>query len=172
MVLPEVLDAWDERDVTPRMPGRTGLSRVADDGVVGCERPEAARRIMAGRPKHVARFGLPMHPPQTVRLSCRTPDARKAADPGDGPVELLGLTHDWARSRRGYGVIQRQTSGKRLRRAQKARWPWGRSARHTALPEPDRPVCQKRRGHDPDDGMRGNSRRLDTRCKYVAKAWR
>ena len=50
IVLPEVLDAWDERDVKPRMNGRTVLLRVSDDCVIGCEREDDARRSMAVLP--------------------------------------------------------------------------------------------------------------------------
>jgi hypothetical protein len=49
------------------MKGRTFLIRFADDFVIGCEREEDARRIMAVLPKRFARFGLTMHPTQTVK---------------------------------------------------------------------------------------------------------
>jgi hypothetical protein len=170
--LPEVLDAWYERDVRPRMKGRTVLIRVADDVVIGCEWEEDARRIMAVLPKRFARFGLTIHPTKTVLVSFRKPDSRTEADPGNGTCECLGLTHDWARSRRGDWVITRNTSGKRLRRAQKALWQWCRSSRHPSLPEQYRQLCQKLRGHYQYDGIRGHDRRLDTLCKYAAQAWR
>jgi hypothetical protein len=141
-----VLDAWYERDVKPRMKGRTFLTRFADDFVIGCEREEDARRIMAVLPKRCARFGLTLHPTKTGVVSFRKPDSRKEADTGPGTVEGLGLTHDWASSRRGYWVIKRQTSGKRLRRAQTALWQWCRSSRHPSLPAQYRQWCQKLRG--------------------------
>jgi RNA-directed DNA polymerase len=168
----EVLDAWDERDVKPRMKGRTWRIRVADDGVIGCERGGAARRIMAGLPTRVARFGRTMHPTKTGLVSVRKPDSRQEADPGHGTCELRGLTHDGARSRRGDGVITRNTSGQRRRRAQKALGQWCRSDRHPSRPEPSRQWCQTRRGPYQYDGIRGHYRRLDTLCTEAAKAWR
>ena len=123
IVLHEVLDAWDERDVRPRMNGRTVLIRCAHACVIGCEREADARRIMAVLPQRCARFGLTMHPTQTVLVAFRKPDARQEADTGHGTCACLGCPHDWARSRRGSWVIQRNTSGTRLRRAQQARWP-------------------------------------------------
>jgi RNA-directed DNA polymerase len=170
--LHEVLDEWYERDVNPRMKGRPWRIRLADAGVIGCERGGDARRIMAVLPKRFARVGRTLHPTKTVLVSFRKPDARQEADTGPGTCELLGFTHDWARSRRGYWVIKRNTSGQRLRRAPKALWPWCRSYRHTSLPEQYRPWCPKLRGHYQSDGIRGNYRRLDTLCKYAAKAWR
>ena len=167
-----VLDAWDERHVQPRMKGRTFLIRCADACVIGCEREEDARRIMAVLPKRFARFGLTIHPTKTVLVTFRKPDSRQEADTGNGTFELLGLTHGWARSRRGYWVIKRNTAGTRLRRAQPSLWPWCRSHRHTPRQAPYRQWCQKRRGHYQDDGIRGNYRRLETRCTYAARAWR
>jgi len=120
--LHEVLDAWYERDVKPRMKGRTFLLRFADDFVIGCEREENARRIMAVLQKRVAHFGLTIHPTKTVLVSFRKRASRQETDTGNGTFELLGLTHDWARSRRGYWVIKGETAGKRLWRAQKSLW--------------------------------------------------
>jgi hypothetical protein len=93
--------------------------------------------------------------------------AGRVMEPRNG---YIGSTHYWARSRRGYWVIKRKTPGKRLRRAQKALWQWCRSYRSTSLPELYRQLCQKLRGHNQYYGIRGNYRRLDTLCKYAAKA--
>jgi len=120
--LHEVLDAWYEPDVKPRMKGRTFLLRFADDFVIGSEREEDARRIMAVLPKRVAHCGVTMHPTKTVLVSFRKPASRQETDTGNGTFELLGLTHGWARSRRRYWVIKGKTAGKRLRRAQKSLW--------------------------------------------------
>jgi RNA-directed DNA polymerase len=147
MFLHEGLEAWYERDGTPRMNGRTCLIRGADDVVIGCEREEDARRIMAVLPKRVARFGLTLHPTKTGRVSFRKPDARQEADTGHGTCELRGLTPDWARSRRGSWVIKRKTAGQCLRRAQQALWQWGRSYRPPSLPEQYRQWGRKLRGH-------------------------
>ena len=146
--LPEGLDAWVDRDVKPRRQSRTCLLRCVDDVVIGGERAEDARRIMAVLPTRVARFRLTIHPPQTVLVACRKPDSRQEAAMGDGTVEVLGVTHDWARSRRGSWVITRNTAGTRRWRAQQSRWQW----------------CQTRRGHYPSDGIRGHDRALDALC--------
>jgi Reverse transcriptase (RNA-dependent DNA polymerase) len=105
--LHEVLDEWCEREVRPRMKGRCFLIRFADDFVIGCELEGDARRIMAVLPKRFARFGLRMHPTKTVLIAFGRPEARPGADQGNGTFDLLGLTHYWARSRR--GVLGDQT---------------------------------------------------------------
>jgi hypothetical protein len=101
---------------------RTFLLRFADDVVIGCEREGDTRRIMAVLQKRFARFGLTIHPTKTVLVSFRKPGSRQEADTGNGTFAFLGFTHYWSRSRRGSWVIKRKTSGKRLRRAQKALW--------------------------------------------------
>jgi group II intron reverse transcriptase/maturase len=170
--LHEVLDAWDERDVRPRMNGRTFLLRCADDCVIGCEREADARRIMAVLPKRVARVGLTMHPTKTGLVACRKPGSHGESDTGNGTGECLGLTHDWTKSRRGSWVIKRNTASKRLRRTMKARWRWCRDQRHTPLTGQHRIVCQKRRGHDQYDGIRGHDPRLQQLYEHAGHAWR
>jgi len=98
--------------------------------------------------------------PATVRVPLREPGSRKEADPGNDTYACRGWTPDRSRSRRGDWAITRKTAGQRLYRAQKVRWPWCCSARHTSLPEPYRQWCQTRRGHYQDDGIRGHDRRL------------
>src|SRR5438552_3222835 len=52
--LHEVLDAWFEREVKPRLRGWASLIRYADDVVIAVAREEDARRVLAVLPK---RFG-------------------------------------------------------------------------------------------------------------------
>jgi group II intron reverse transcriptase/maturase len=170
--LPEVLDAWYERDVRPRMRGRTVLPRFADALGIGCEREAEARRIMAALPKRFARFGLTIHPPQTVLVSFRKPDCHAESDTGNGPCELLGLTHSWTKSRRGDWVIKRKTARKRRRRTMRALWQWCRDQRQAPLQAQYRVLCQQRRGHYPYYGIRGNYPRRERLYEPAEQAWR
>ena len=45
--LHHVLDAWFEREVRPRLKGRSFLTRFADDFVIACELEADAQKIMA-----------------------------------------------------------------------------------------------------------------------------
>jgi group II intron reverse transcriptase/maturase len=170
--LHEVLDAWYERDVRPRMRGRTFLTRFADDFVIGCEREADARRIMAALPKRFDRFGLTIHPTKTVLVSFRKPDFHAESDTGNGTFEFLGLTHYWTKSRRGYWVIKRKTASKRLRRTMRALWQWCRDQRHAPLQAQYRVLCQKLRGHYQYYGIRGNYPRLERVYEHAEHAWR
>ena len=170
--LHEVLDEWYERDVRPRMRGRTFLTRFADDFVIGCEREDDARRIMAALPRRFARFGLTIHPTKTGLVSFRKPGFHAESDTGNGTCECLGFTHDWTKSRRGYWVIKRKTASKRLRRTMRALWQWCRDQRHAPLQAQYRTLCQKLRGHYQYYGIRGNYPRLERLYEHAEHAWR
>jgi RNA-directed DNA polymerase len=137
------LEAWVEREGRPRMQGRCFLMRFADDCVMGCALATEARRIMAVLPKRFARFGLRMHPTKTTLVACRKPGARQETEDGNGPFDLLGLTHDWTTSRRGCWVIKRKTAGKRIRRTKKSLWRWCRTNRHAPLKDQSQRLCLK-----------------------------
>jgi RNA-directed DNA polymerase len=170
--LHEVLDAWFEREVKPRMKGRCFLIRFADDFVIGCERENDARRIMAVLPKRFARFGLTIHPQKTRLVAFRKPDRSTESDAGNGTFEFLGFTHYWTKSRRGYWVIKRVTAKKRLRRAMKAVWQWCRNHRHEPLREQHRKLSRRLRGHYQYYGIRGNYGKLEALYEWADKAWR
>jgi RNA-directed DNA polymerase len=171
VLLHHVLDEWFEREVQPRLKGRSFLTRFADDWIIGCELEEDAQRLMAVLPKRFARFDLSLHPEKTVMIKFRRPMARMASGDGNGTFDFLGLTHYWARSRRGYWVIKRKTARKRLRRTKKALWRWCRANRHLPLKDQYRMLCQKLRGHFQYYGIRGNSRKMAEVRHHAEKAW-
>jgi RNA-directed DNA polymerase len=170
--LHHILDEWFEREVQPRLKGRSFLTRFADDFVIGCELEADARRIMAVLPKRFARFGLRIHPQKTVMIAFRKPMTRKGSGDGNGTFDFLGLTHFWTTSRRGYWVIKRRTARKRLRRTKKSLWRWCRANRHVPLKDQYRMLCQKLRGHFQYYGIRGNYRLLDEVRQHAEEAWR
>jgi RNA-directed DNA polymerase len=170
--LHHVLDEWFEREVRPRLTGRACLLRFAEDFCLGCERAGDARKIMAVLPKRFARFGLPIHAEKTALIAFGKPDARQASAQGNGTFAFLGLTHYWAKSRRGFWVIKRRTARKRLRRTQKALWRGCRANRHAPVKYPYQMLCLKLRGHFRYYGIRGNFRLLEEVRRYAEKAWR
>jgi RNA-directed DNA polymerase len=172
VLLHHVLDEWFEQEVQPRLKGRSILTRFADDFVIGCEWETDAQRIMAVLPKRFSRFGLSIHPEKTVMIKFSRPMARRASGDGNGTFDFLGLTHYWARSRRGYWVIKRKTARKRLRRAKKSLWRWCRANRHLPLQDQYRMLCQKLRGHFQYYGIRGNSRKIAEVQYHAEEAWR
>jgi RNA-directed DNA polymerase len=170
--LHHVLDEWFEREVRPRRKGRAFLSRIADDVCIGCEREGDARQSMAVLPRWFARFGLAIPSQKTALIACGKPDARQASAQRNGTCECLGLTHYWAKSRRGFWVINRRTARKRLRRTQKALWRWCRAHRHAPVRYPYQRLCLKVRGHFRYDGLRGNFRLREDVRRSAEQAWR
>src|ERR1700734_3483132 len=53
-----VLDDWFEREVQPRVKGRSYLIRYADDFVMGFSHEEDARRVMDVLPRRFEKYGL------------------------------------------------------------------------------------------------------------------
>lgn len=169
--LHEVLDGWFEKEVKPRMKGLCHLIRFADDFVIGCEREEDARRIMAVLPKRFGRYGLTIHPQKTKLVKFGRP---KLKDDGksNGTFDFLGFTHYWAKSRKGTWIVKRKTAAKRLRRAGKRVWEWCRQNRHTPMLEQCKTLGSKLRGHYQYYGTRGNHASLRVYYQHVQRAWR
>jgi RNA-directed DNA polymerase len=62
--LHHVLDRWFEREVKPRLRGKTTLGRYCDDFVIGFERQDDAQRVMGVLGKRMdCRRLVPTHPP-------------------------------------------------------------------------------------------------------------
>jgi hypothetical protein len=128
--------------------------------------------VRAVRPKRLARFGLTMHPAKTAVVAFMQPLSREPSARGTGSFDLLGLTHSWATTRRGYGVIKRTTVGKRLRRFMRAIWTWGRENRHAPRQAQYRTLWLKLRGYYQYSGIRGNGKMLAVVCEHTERAWR
>jgi group II intron reverse transcriptase/maturase len=176
--LHEVLDSWYEREVLPRLRGQSFLVRFADDFVIVFSNEGDARRVMDVLPKRFARYGLTIHPDKTRLVRFTKPCPRDSGhggaseDPGPGSFDLLGFTHFWARSRRGYWVIQRKTMKSRFSRALKAVKQWCRANRHRPLKEQHRTLAAKIRGHNNYYGVRGNSKSLSRFLYHVERIWK
>lgn len=174
--LHEVLDVWFEREIKPRLKGRAVLIRYADDAVLGFSDEDDARRVLAVLPKRFARYGLRLHPEKTRLIDFRRPRGGGSNKPSDPPrrrtFDLLGFTHYWAKSRRGYWVIKQQTATDRLSRAITRVGRWCREHRHAPVREQHRELARKLRGHYGYYGITGNSQRLGRFLNEVKRRWR
>ena len=117
------------------MKGRCFLTRFADDFIIGFEEEADAHRVMEVLPKRFGRVSLTIHPEKTVLVEFKKPLCRERSANGKGTFDVLGFTHYWAKTRRGYWVIKRKTVGKRLRRFMKEIWTWCRENRHEPVQE-------------------------------------
>jgi len=170
-----VLDEWFEREVKPCLTGRAFLIRFADDFVMVFQHEADARRVLEVLPKRFAKFGLRLHPEKT-RLVRFVRPARAPSEEGTGEAtgtfDLLGFTHYWGRSRKGYWVVKRKTARSRLRRAILAVTQWCRRNLHQPIAEQHRMLCQKLRGHFAYYGITGNGGALHRFRDAVSCSWR
>jgi group II intron reverse transcriptase/maturase len=175
--LHEVLDAWFDREVKPRMSGRARLVRYADDAVLFFEHEQDARRVMAVLPKRFGKYGLTLHPEKTKLIEFRRPDRRallvsRGASHRPGTFDLLGFTHYWGKSRLGKWVVWRSTAKDRFRRALRRIADWCRKHQHDDLRVQQQVLAQKLMGHYEYFGITGNSKALQRFLHEVTRVWR
>ena len=125
----------------------------------------------------MAKYGLTLHPEKTRLIDFRRPGLRGSASPdnkGDacsrpGTFDLLGFTHYWAKSRKGYWVVKQKTAADRFRRTLKRIAEWCRQYRHAPIREQWAAMRRKLLGHFGYFGIIGNSYALHTfRFRAVA----
>jgi len=175
--LHEVLDKWFETVVKPRLHGRGVMLRYADDAVLVFSSESDARRVLAVLPKRFGKYGLTLHPLKTRLFEFRRPrrgpqDDDRSQEARSGSFDLLGFTHYWCKSRRGYWVVKRKTAASRFRRALKRVAVWCREHRNWSVAEQHRVLAVKLRGHDSYYGITGNGPSL---CRFhteVQRTWR
>lgn len=171
-----VLDAWFEREVKPRLRGRAFLIRYADDLVIGCAEEADARQVMDVLPKRFGTYGLTLHPEKTRLVLFRKPGhgstkKTSAAGTWPGTFNLLGFTHYWGRSRKGYWVVKRKTATSRLQRMLTKIYVWCRWHRHNPIDEQHRKLSQKLNGHYGYFGITGSISLLQRFRHGVVRIW-
>lgn len=174
--LHEVLDVWYQKDVQPRLRGQATLIRYADDFVVVLTDEADAQRVMEVLPKRFGKYGLTLHSDKTRLIPFGPPVDRKDRGDGNatgpGSFDLLGFTHFWGRSRRGFRVVKRKTAKGRFGRALRRIAEWCRKVRHLPIPEQHEGLRRKLQGHYEYYGITGNSQAL-VRFKFeVERIWR
>jgi RNA-directed DNA polymerase len=169
--LHEVLDRWVAQDVRPRLKGAVRCLRYADDFVLLLESGDDARRVMAVLHKRFERFGLTLHPEKTRMLSFDSPGLGKKRAQRERSFDFLGLTHFWARSRKGRWVVKRRTAKSRFARGLKALKERCRRMRHHRLREQHEVLCRVLRGHFNYYGITGNGDALRRYGHEAERIW-
>jgi group II intron reverse transcriptase/maturase len=172
-----VLDLWFEQDVKPRLYQRAFLIRYADDVVIGFRDQRDAQRVLDVLPKRFGKYGLSLHPTKTKLVPFCSPSEMTKGQSGSGAdrpgtFDLLGFTHYWGRSLRGYWVIKLKTAADRFSRAVRSIDSWCRDHRHIALSEQQQKLNEKLRGHYAYYGVTGNSGALTRFLWEVQRRWR
>lgn len=171
-----VLDQWFEQEVKPRLRGRAFLIRYADDFVIGFRDYHDAQRVMEVVPKRFGKYGLTVHPTKTKLVPFRPPSSmtneREATHDRPGTFNLLGFTHYWALSQRGYWVVKLKTASDRFSRAVRSMDSWCQINRHLSIEEQQQKLNEKLRGHYAYYGVTGNSAALSRFLHEVECRWR
>ncbi len=169
--LHHVLDEWFEKEVKPRLKGKSFLVRFADDFVVGCERETDGQRVMDVLPKRFAKYGLTVHPEKTKKIRFKW-EHRSVQQSGNGTFDFLGFTHYWAKSRQGNWIIKRKTMRKRQARAMRNLYVYCRNEKHSSVKEQYKNLCSKLHGLYNYYGIICNYRMLLMLYEHTKKCWR
>jgi group II intron reverse transcriptase/maturase len=174
--LHEVLDLWFEDVVRPRMKGSAFLVRYADDFVIAFQSEDDVRRVMNVLSKRFGKYGLTLHPEKTRLVPFERPGWSSLPKGGGGShrpttFDLLGFTHYWGRSYKGFWVVKQKTARSRLTRSMKAIRQWCRVNRHLPVAEQQRTLAAKLRGHYQYYGITGNWNSLGLFFSEVHRTW-
>jgi group II intron reverse transcriptase/maturase len=176
--LHEVLDQWFMREIRPNLTGRAEIIRYADDFVIAFEQEHDARHVLEILPERFAKFELTLHPTKTHLVPFQKPDsgpARKsdgAAAAAPGTFDLLGFTHYWAQSRKGYPAVFRKTASKRFAKSASAIDEWCRVNRHLPVKRQHKELSAKLHGHYNYYGVIGNSRSINRFRDQTVLTWK
>jgi RNA-directed DNA polymerase len=154
--LHDVLDLWFATEVKPRLQGKATLIRYGDDFIIGFEREDDARRVVAVLDKRMERFGLTLHPDKTRLLPFWRPPKSQQRGKGPATFDFVGFTFYWARSRKGHWWMACKTRRASLRRAKMSIYDWCRRHRHWSMKAQHAALQRRLRGHFNYFGVSGN----------------
>jgi RNA-directed DNA polymerase len=166
-----VLDRWFETEVKPRLRGKATLIRYCDDFIIGFEREDDARRVLAVLEKRLGRFGLTLHPDKTRLLPFWRPPTTQQDGQGPATFDLLGFTFYWRRTRTGHWRMGCKTRRASLRRAKTSIDDWCRRHRHLSIEAQHAALTRRLRGHFNYFGVSGNYGSLRRLVEATKRAW-
>jgi RNA-directed DNA polymerase len=169
--LHEVLDEWFVRNVRPKLDGEAAMVRYADDVAVLFARKRDAERFLEALPKRFGKYGLTLHPDKTRMVAFQRPDRVGSDDDGPETFDLLGFTHAWAVSRKGFWVVKQRTAQDRFSRALRRLRAWCRWHRHDPLEAQHRALTQKLEGHYAYYGITSNGDGIKNFFCQAERAW-
>lgn len=146
-----VLDEWIDKTVRPLLKGKIFIIRYADDFIIGFENEEDAQRVSRTLPKRMQKYGLTIHPEKSQLIKF-VPEEKG----GSPTFDFLGFTHYWAKSQKGYNVVKRRTSKKKMHNAIQNLRECCKDSRHKKLKDQYKLLSSKLRGLYQYYGIRGN----------------
>jgi RNA-directed DNA polymerase len=166
-----VLDEWFEREVKPRLRGRSCLIRYADDFVVGFACREDAEMVKQMAHQRMAEHGLRLHPEKTRLVPYQRPPRRGQGGKGPGSFDFLGFTLYWRKTRKGYWGQGYRTRKARFQRAKVALNDFCRRHRHEPVKDQHASLCRRIRGHFNYFGVNSNVDSLWRLVEAAKRTW-
>jgi RNA-directed DNA polymerase len=166
-----VLDLWFETEVKPRLQGQATLIRYCDDFIIGFEREDDARRVVAVLDKRMRRFGLALHSDKTRLLPFWRPPKSQQSGKGPAAFDFVGCTFYWARTRKGYWRMACTTRRASLRRAKVSIYDWCRRHRPRSIREQHAALHRRLRGHFNYFGVSGNYNSMMRLVEATKRSW-
>ena len=150
-----MLDLGFERKVRRVNRGQSRLFRYADDFVCCFDYRHEAEAFAQAVKERLAKFGLELalDKTQTLRFG-------RNGGGHNGRFDFLGFEFRWEACRKGFAIVKRRTSRKKLRGAVERFTEWIREQRHQKLGGLMKTVAQKHQGHWNYYGLIGNSKSL------------
>lgn len=161
-----VLDTWIESTVRPLLNGEIFIIRYADDFIIGFEKEEDAQRVNKTLPKRMQKYGLTIHPEKSHLIKF------VPTEKGGSPTfDFLGFTHYWAKSQKGYNVVKRRTSKKKMQKALQNLRDCCKITRHKKLIDQCKLLSSKLRGLYQYYGIRGNFLSIYRMYRDAINSW-
>ena len=149
------LDWWFEREVQPKMRGRSRMIRYADDFVVCFEYRHEAEAFEKALKERLAEYGLETAPEKT-----KTIRFGRNGGPYNGRFDFLGFEFYWDTNRKGKPWVKRRTATKKLRGSVERMTQWIKDNRHKPLGSLMKTLRAKLRGAWNYYGLIGNYKRM------------
>jgi len=163
-----VLDLWFEHRVRKGNRGQSRLFRYADDFVACFDYRHEAAAFEKALGERLRKFGLELAADKTKTLRFG-----KRGGPSNGQFDFLGFEFRWERGMKGWPVIKRRTSAKKLRSSLTRLSAWIKGHRTIKVREVMGTLRRKFQGYWNYYGVIGNSKSLQTYyhrgCRIVYK---
>jgi RNA-directed DNA polymerase len=168
------LDLWVKQWRGRHARGDVIVVRYADDWVAGFQFRDDAERFKRAVEDRLGQFGLKLHPEKTRLIEFgrfAREDRRRKGQGKPQTFDFLGFTHCCAKTRKGYFMVLRLTSAKRLRAKLQAVKLELRRRMHHPIPEQGQYLRAVVAGHARYFGVPCNGARLRTFRFQVAGLW-
>ncbi|HYA39090.1 MAG TPA: group II intron reverse transcriptase/maturase [Candidatus Methylomirabilis sp.] len=169
-----VLDLWVQQWRRRQARGRVVIVRYADDFVMGFERVDDARRIVAALKERLAKFSLTLHEDKTRLIEFGRLSAMARRQSGERRPEtfaFLGFTHYCGWTRDGRFIVKLKTQSKRLTRKLKALREGAWRLMHAPIAVQQRWYASVLRGHYGYYGRPNNYPALNAFREELLRIW-